>query len=107
MMHHVWDNLISNAIKFTPQGSTVRITLTADSLITVTVEDEGCGISDETAKHMFDKFYQADTSHKQEGNGLGLALVKRILTLENGTITAENLEKGCRFTVTLPIFNIS
>ena len=67
-----------------------------------TVEDQGSGLSEEAQKHIFDKFYQADASHKQEGNGLGLALVKRILTIEKGQITAENIpEGGCRFTVTL------
>lgn len=103
MLRHVWDNLISNAIKFGPNGGTVRIRLTRDEKqIVVYVEDEGPGLTEEAQKHLFDKFYQADSSHRQEGNGLGLALVKRILTLENGTITAENIsEGGCRFTVTL------
>lgn len=103
MMRHVWDNLISNAIKFSPHGGTVKLQLAkkARKLI-FTIEDQGPGISEEARKHIFDKFYQADNSHKQEGNGLGLALVKRILTIEKGQITAENIpEGGCRFTVTL------
>ena len=103
MMRHVWDNLISNAIKFSPNGGTVKIHLAkrAKKLI-VTVEDQGPGLSEEAQKHIFDKFYQVDASHKQEGNGLGLALVKRILTMEKGQIAAENIaEGGCRFTVTL------
>lgn len=103
MMRHVWDNLISNAIKFSPQGSTVKLQLVekARKLI-FTIEDQGPGLSEEAQKHIFDKFYQADSSHKQEGNGLGLALVKRILAIEKGQITAENIpEGGCRFTVTL------
>ena len=103
MMRHVWDNLISNAVKFSPQGGVVKLKLTkkAKKLI-FTIEDQGPGLSEEAQKHIFDKFYQADTSHKQEGNGLGLALVKRILTLEQGQITAENIRSGgCRFTVTL------
>ncbi len=103
MMHHVWDNLISNAIKFSPQGGTVRLRLTKKlRKLIFTIEDQGPGLSEDAQKHIFDKFYQADSSHKQEGNGLGLALVKRILTIENGQITAENIpEGGCRFMVTL------
>ena len=103
MMRHVWDNLISNAVKFSPQGGTMKLRL-AKKLrkLIVTVEDQGPGLSDEAQKHIFDKFYQADSSHKQEGNGLGLALIKRILTIEKGQIAAENIpEGGCRFTVTL------
>jgi signal transduction histidine kinase len=103
MMRHVWDNLISNAVKFSPEGGVVKLRLTKRlRKLTVTVEDQGPGLSEEAQKHIFDKFYQADTSHKQEGNGLGLALVKRIMTIEKGQITAENTpEGGCRFTVTL------
>ena len=103
MMRHVWDNLISNAVKFTPRGGTVKIHLAKKlKRLIFTVEDQGNGLSEEAQKHIFDKFYQADASHKQEGNGLGLALVKRILTIEKGQITAENIpEGGCRFTVTL------
>lgn len=103
LMHHVWSNLIGNAVKFSPENSTITIKLEnkTDKFV-FSVSDEGEGISDEAKKHLFDKFYQADTSHKSEGNGLGLALVNRILTIENGDITAENLDiGGCRFTVTL------
>ena len=103
MMRHVWDNLISNAVKFSPDGGTVKLRLSRDpGRLVFTVEDQGPGLSEEAQKHIFDKFYQADTSHKQEGNGLGLALVKRILTIEKGQITAFNIpEGGCRITVTL------
>ena len=103
MMRHVWDNLISNAVKFSPDGGTVKLRLSQDpGRLVFTVEDQGPGLSEEAQKHIFDKFYQADTSHKQEGNGLGLALVKRILTIEKGQITAFNIpEGGCRITVTL------
>lgn len=103
MMRHVWDNLISNAVKFSPPDSTVTLRLTKKSKrIQFTIEDQGPGLSEEAQKRIFDKFYQADSSHKEEGNGLGLALVKRILTIEKGQITAENRpEGGCRFTVTL------
>ena len=103
MMHHVWDNLLSNAIKFSPEGGVVKVRLVKKlTKLVFTVTDDGPGITEDALKHIFDKFYQADTSHKQEGNGLGLALVKRILTLEKGQIWAENLpEGGCRFTVLL------
>lgn len=103
MMYHVWDNLIGNAIKFSPDGGTVRIRLAQrEEQILFTIENSGAGLSEEAQKHIFDKFYQADSSHRQEGNGLGLALVKRILVIENGRIGVENLpEGGCRFTVTL------
>lgn len=103
IMHHVWSNIIGNAVKFSPRGGQVKIRLRKkEGKILFVVEDSGPGISDEAKKHLFDKFYQADTSHKEEGNGLGLALVKRILTLAGGEISAENIETGgCRFTVTL------
>jgi len=105
MMRHVWDNLISNAVKFSPNGGLVRILLTkTESGLVFIIEDQGPGLSEEAQKHAFDKFYQADNSHKQEGNGLGLALVKRILSMENGAIHVENrLEGGCRFIVSLHV----
>jgi len=105
MLRHVWDNLIANAVKFGPENGRVCMRLVnAGDIIRFTIEDEGCGLSDESIKHIYDKFYQADSSHKEEGNGLGLSLVKRILSLENGKIYAENLpDKGCRFTVELNI----
>ena len=103
LMRHVWDNLIGNAVKFSPENGTVCIRLTKKlGRIIFTVEDEGPGIPEESLRHIFDKFYQADSVHKQEGNGLGLALAEKILKLEKGTVTAENREGGgCRFTVTL------
>ena len=103
MMRHIWDNLIGNAIKFSPQSGTVWIRLTQqDQTVQFTVQDCGPGIPEEAKKRIFDKFYQADSSHKQEGNGLGLALAKRIVTIAGGEISAENVEAGgCRFTVTL------
>lgn len=96
-------NIIGNAIKFSPQDGRIKIRLyKKESKIIFVIEDEGQGLSDEAQKHIFDKFYQSDTSHKEEGNGLGLALGKRILMIKNGEIRAENLPlKGARFTVTL------
>lgn len=103
LFHHVWDNLIGNAIKFSPCGGLVVIRLEKDGKnILFVIEDNGPGLSEEAKKHLFDKFYQADSSHKQEGNGLGLALVKRILTIADGDIVAENKKDGgCRFSVHL------
>ena len=70
--------------------------------ITFTVDDSGEGLSEEAKRHIFDKFYQGDTSHKEAGNGLGLALVKNILDIADGKIFADNLQGGgCRFTVVL------
>lgn len=103
MMYHVWDNLIGNAIKFNPEFGLVRIWLiNQGNNIIFTIEDNGPGISEEAKKHIFDKFYQADSSHKEEGNGLGLSLVKKILAISNGEISVENINGGgCRFTVVL------
>ena len=107
VLHHVWSNLLSNAIKFSPNGGTIKMRLFKENKkIVFLIEDNGPGLSEEAKKHLFDKFYQADTSHKEEGNGLGLALVKKILSLCDGEISAENMKDGgCRFTVTLPIKN--
>ena len=105
LLLHVWNNLLDNAIKYGPQGGLLTLRLTSlDNMLTFTIDDEGPGISEEAAQHIFDRFYQQDTSRKTEGNGLGLALVKQIVTLADGTISVENLpEKGCRFTVRLPL----
>ena len=105
VLHHVWSNLLSNAIKFSPNGGTIKMRLYKENeKIVFLIEDNGPGLSEEAKKHLFDRFYQADTSHKEEGNGLGLALVKNIVSICDGEISAENLDVGgCRFTVTLPI----
>lgn len=103
MLRHVWSNLIGNAIKFNPQYGMIKIRLkTEGGRIIFTVDDNGPGISEDALKHIFDKFYQADSSHRGEGNGLGLSLVKRILTIEGGEVEAQNIPGGgCRFTVKL------
>ena len=101
LLRHVWDNLIGNAIKFSPQSGLVTICLTRQSgKIVFTVEDSGPGLSEEAQRHMFDKFYQADSSHKQEGNGLGLSLVKRVVDIMQGEIGVESTAHvGTTFTV--------
>ena len=103
IMLHVWTNIIDNAVKFSHDGGMISITATrAGEGIKVSVSDNGPGIPEDKLNHIFDKFYQADSSHKEVGNGLGLALVKQILDLCGGRVTAENKTPcGCVFTVTL------
>ena len=103
-MEQVWINLIDNAVKHSPAGSSIRIAIceTADA-VAVSVCDDGDGMTEEVQKHMFEKFYQGDKSHETEGNGLGLALVKRIVDLCRGSIQAESAPgEGSAFTIRLP-----
>ena len=99
----VWNNLISNALKFTNKNVYVGLK-TEENMCVVKVMDDGSGMSNETGKHIFEKFYQAEQSHQSSGNGLGLALVKKVIELVNGEISVQSeLNKGSSFEVRLAI----
>ena len=103
-MGQIWQNIINNAIKFTPVGGNIRVHLfRTENNITARISDNGPSISHEMKEKIFEKFYQGDHSRKTEGNGLGLALVKRIVDLSGGKVFVENLfEGGVCFVVELP-----
>lgn len=104
LLGHVWTNLLGNAIKFSPEGGVIELRLLDQrECVVVSVTDHGCGMPPEVQERIFDKFYQADSSHKAEGNGLGLSLVKRIVELSDGVIeVASAPDKGSTFRVILP-----
>lgn len=104
-MQHVWTNLIDNAIKFNPYGGEIKLRLSREGdNVTFSVADTGTGIPENERDSIFRRFYQVDSSHKGEGNGLGLALVKRIVTASGGTITVNSeVGKGACFVVKLPV----
>ncbi|MBO6065039.1 MAG: HAMP domain-containing histidine kinase, partial [Lachnospiraceae bacterium] len=106
LLAHVFSNLIGNAVKFSPQRGAVRVLLRKGNGgdIIFSVSDDGPGIPEHAMEHIFDRFYQTDSSHKAEGNGLGLALVKQILTVIGGTVDVTNNSDGpgCTFRVLLP-----
>jgi len=105
LLQQVWLNLVDNAIKFTPPGGSIQVSLeSADSHAKVLISDTGIGMDECTKQHLFDRFYQGDKSHSVPGNGLGLALVKRIIELSGGVIRVESeLGRGATFTVELPL----
>lgn len=104
LMELVWNNLFSNAVKFTEPGGFIRLTeKNIGNEIRISVSDNGCGMTEEAKKHIFEKFYQGDTSHATAGNGLGLALALRVLQLNNYRIEVESsLGEGSTFTVIIP-----
>lgn len=101
---HIWTNLIANAIRFTPEGGQITVLLRSEpGQAVVSVSDTGIGMDSETQHHIFDKFYRADSSSQSSGNGLGLAIVRRVVDLCGGTIEVFSKPgQGSTFTVTLP-----
>lgn len=104
-MMHVWTNLIDNAVKFGPRGGLVQIRLVQETgSVLFTIDNEGPVISEKDKARIFNKFYQGDSSHESEGNGLGLALVRKIIAIHGGEVWLEDpASGGCRFAVRLPM----
>lgn len=105
LLKQVWINLIDNAIKFSPEYSRISISLLCnDHSVLFTIQDHGIGMSREVQEKIFNKFYQGDPSRASQGNGLGLSLVRQIITLHNGSVSVESSpQKGSTFTVVLPL----
>lgn len=104
LLSHIWLNLIGNAIKFTPDGGTVRVELKeGKDTVTVQISDTGIGMSEEVKAHIFEKFYQGDPSHHKKGYGIGLTMAQRAAKLCGGEISVESTPgAGSTFLVTLP-----
>lgn len=105
LLLQLWTNLIDNAIKYSKEECSIGITTKiVDNFLIFIIRDEGVGISEDKLSRIYDRFYQCDESHKKQGSGLGLSIVKRIIELLNGSISCESeLGKGTIFTVRLPI----
>lgn len=108
LMKQVWINLIDNAIKFTPEDGCVEISVTEEpEIVSVTVINSGSEIPPESLNRIFQKFYQADESHATEGNGIGLAIVQKVVELHGGQVSVESQMGRTAFTVTLPVRKIA
>ena len=105
LLEQVWSNLLDNALKFTAEGGWVKVKAESDGQnVTVTVSDSGRGMDQEALDRVFDQFYQADASHAEEGFGLGLYIVRRIVELHGGAVWAESAPgEGSSFSVMLPL----
>ncbi len=102
LMQQVWINLLENAIKFSPQGGEIALSLYVSDVVKVRIRDQGIGMDESTQARIFERFYQGDTSHAHEGNGLGLPLAKRIIDLHGGTLRVKSSPGlGSTFTVEL------
>ena len=104
LLKEVWVNLLDNAYKFSKSGGVITLTLRQSAEnVTVRVRDEGPGMDEQVCAHVFDRFYQGDSSHRTEGNGLGLTMAQKIVELHRGSIEVESsVGQGSVFTVTLP-----
>ncbi len=104
LLKQVWINLIENAIKFSPENDTITINVEEENAyISVSISNHGKDISEDSIKHIFTKFYQADESHSMEGNGIGLAVVKKVCALHSGEVTVKSSDGTTTFLVTLPV----
>jgi len=103
LLKQVWVNLLDNAVKFSPDNGTIELQIDeSDSTLSVSITNSGGEISPEHQKRIFNKFYQADESHASEGNGIGLAIVKRVAELHGGEATVQSKDGRTTFTVELP-----
>ena len=103
LLKQVWINLLDNAIKFSDENGTISVTITEDdTTVHIAVSNYGEAIPDDSTGQIFNKFYQADESHSSEGNGIGLAIVKKVCELHSGSVSAESKDGRTTFTVILP-----
>jgi len=103
LLKQVWVNLLDNAVKFSPDNGTIELQIDeSDSTLSVSITNSGGEIAPEHQKRIFNKFYQADESHASEGNGIGLAIVKRVAELHGGEATVQSKDGRTTFTVVLP-----
>lgn len=105
LLNNVWNNLINNAIKYSSDNGKIEISLRKENNLAIfKIKDYGCGINEEDLPYIFDKFYQADKSHASSGNGLGLALTKKIVLLSKGSIDVNSkVNEGSEFIVKIPL----